>query len=103
MLDDEEATLQQLNELCGSENLFSYTRVPRRRVPVEVTPATSEQTHDAAIGNSGIDRGESVRSKILSHFIKGKISLTLMETVMMTRGARTPGESCKGGTKEEGC
>jgi hypothetical protein len=25
MLDDEEATLHQLNELCGSENLFSYT------------------------------------------------------------------------------
>jgi predicted aspartyl protease len=86
MLDAEEATLQQLNELCGSENMFSYTRVPRRRVPVEVTPTTSEQTHDATIGNSGIDRGESVRSKILSHFIKGKISLTPMETMMMIPG-----------------
>jgi predicted aspartyl protease len=86
MLDDEEATLQQLNELCGSENLFSYTRVPRRRVPVEVMPTTSEQTHDTTIGNSGIDRGESVKLKILSHFIKGKISLTPMETVMMIPG-----------------
>jgi len=86
MLDAEEATLQQLNELCGSENMFSYTRVPRRRVPVEVTPTTSEQTHDATIGNSGINRGESVRSKILSHFIKGKISLTPMETMMMIPG-----------------
>jgi hypothetical protein len=86
MLDDEEATLQQLNELCGSENLFSYTRVPRRRVPVEVMPTTSEQTHDTSIGNSGIDRGESVKLKILSHFIKGKISLTPMETVMMIPG-----------------
>ncbi len=29
---------------------------------------------------------ESVRSKILSHFIKGKVSLTPMETVMMIPG-----------------
>ncbi|CAN5967858.1 unnamed protein product [Sphagnum jensenii] len=39
LLNDEEATLQQLNKLCGSENVFSYTRVPRRRMPVEVAPA----------------------------------------------------------------
>jgi hypothetical protein len=36
LLNDEAATLQQLNKLCGSENLFFHTRVPRRRVPVEV-------------------------------------------------------------------
>jgi hypothetical protein len=38
MLSDEAATEQQLNKLCGDESLFSYTRVPRRRTPVEVTP-----------------------------------------------------------------
>jgi hypothetical protein len=38
MLDDEAATEQQLNRLCGNENAFSYTRVPRRRTPVDVTP-----------------------------------------------------------------
>jgi len=83
MLDDEEATLHQLNELCGSENLFSYTRIPRRRMPVEVTPAASGLTADATIERVGANWKESVKSKILSHFVKGKVSLTPMETVMM--------------------
>jgi len=86
MLDDEEATLHQLNELCGSENMFSYTRVPRRRIPVDVIPAASGPTPDATTKGTGANREESVRSKILSHFIKGKISLTPMETVMMIPG-----------------
>jgi len=37
LLNDEIATLQQLNKLCGDENLFSYTRMLKRRVPVDVT------------------------------------------------------------------
>jgi predicted aspartyl protease len=82
MLNDEEATLHQLNKLCGSENLFSYIRVPKRRMPVAVAPAAL----DAAIEGSRANREEYVRSKILSHFIKGKISLTPMETVMMIPG-----------------
>jgi hypothetical protein len=86
MLDDEEAILHQLNELCGGENLFSYTRVPRRRMPVEATPTAMERTPDHAIGGPGAIREESVKSKILSHFVKGKISLTSMETVMMIPG-----------------
>jgi len=36
LISDEATTLQQLNKLCGSENIFSHTRAPRRRVPVEV-------------------------------------------------------------------
>jgi len=83
MLDDEEATLHQLNELCGSENLFSYTRVPKRRNPVEVMPVASGLTADATIVGAEGNREGSVKSKILSYFIKGKISLTPMETVMM--------------------
>jgi hypothetical protein len=38
LLNDEEATMRQLNKLCGNENIFSYTRVPRRRMHVEVAP-----------------------------------------------------------------
>jgi predicted aspartyl protease len=38
---------------------------------------------NATIEGAGHNQEESVRLKILSHFIKGKISLTLMETVMM--------------------
>jgi hypothetical protein len=33
-----------------------------------------------------VNREDSIRSKILSHFVKGKISLTPMETVMMIPG-----------------
>jgi predicted aspartyl protease len=34
----------------------------------------------------GVNRETSVRSKILSHFIKGKISLSPMETILMIPG-----------------
>ncbi len=34
----------------------------------------------------GADRDATVRSKILSHFIKGKISLSPMETILMIPG-----------------
>ncbi len=30
--------MQQLNKLCGNENFFFYTRVPRKRMLVEVAP-----------------------------------------------------------------
>jgi hypothetical protein len=86
LLNDEEATLHQLNKLCGSENVFSYTRVPRTRMPVEVAPAGIVPLPETMVEGAGVNREESVRSKILSHFIKGKISLTPMETVMMIPG-----------------
>jgi hypothetical protein len=31
LLNDEEATMRQLNKLCGNENILSYTQIPRRR------------------------------------------------------------------------
>jgi len=83
LLNDEEATLHQLNKLCGSENIFSYIQVPRRRMPVEVAPAGTAPSPEITVEGAGVNREKSVRSKILSHFIKGKISLTPMETVMM--------------------
>jgi predicted aspartyl protease len=39
--------------------------------------------NEVAEDNIGMNRENVVRSKILSHFIKGKVSLTPMETVMM--------------------
>jgi hypothetical protein len=44
LLNDEEATMQQLNKLCKNENLFFYTRIPRRRMLVEVTPCGTIST-----------------------------------------------------------
>jgi hypothetical protein len=52
-------------------------------MPVETTPATSGLNPDQTIEGAGANWEESVRLKILSHFIKGKISLTPMETMMM--------------------
>ncbi len=53
---------------------------------MEVTPAASGLTADATIVGAEGNREGSVKSKILSHFIKGKISLTPMETMMMIPG-----------------
>jgi predicted aspartyl protease len=83
LLNDEEATMQQLNKLCGNENIFAYTRVPRRRMPVEVAPGVPVPHLEATGEGIGMNRENSVRSKILSHFIKGKISLMPIETVLM--------------------
>jgi hypothetical protein len=41
---------------------------------------------EVAKDSVGMNRKSSIRSKILSHFIQGKISLTPMETVMMIPG-----------------
>jgi len=83
LLNDEAATLQQLNELCGNENVFSHVRVPRRRLPVEMPLTNTVPSTDIAEDSTGMNREDSIKSKILSHFVKGKISLTPMETVMM--------------------
>jgi hypothetical protein len=86
LLNDEAATLQQLNELCGNENVFSHVRVPRRRLPVEMPPTNTVPSTDIAEDSIGMNQEDSIKSKILSHFVKGKISLTPMETVMMILG-----------------
>jgi hypothetical protein len=86
LLSDEAATLQQLNRLCGSENLFSHTRVPRRRVHVDVAAGGADPTPQIVGDGLGTDRDATIRSKILSHFIKGKISLSPMETILLIPG-----------------
>ncbi len=86
LLNDEEATLQQLNRLCGNENVFSYTQVPWRRIPVKVAPTGDVPSPEATGEGTGVSRETIVKSKILSHFIKGKISLSPMETVLMILG-----------------
>jgi hypothetical protein len=81
LLNDEAATEEQLNKLCGDENLFSYTLVSKRRTLVEVTQERAGPIPETA--GEGAGRDTLVKSKILSHFIKGKISLSPMETILM--------------------
>jgi hypothetical protein len=86
LLSDEEAMLQQLNRLCGNEKVFSYTRVPRGRVHVEVAPMTNAPSPEVEEEGVRMNRETTVKSKILSHFIKGKIALSPMEIVLMIPG-----------------
>ncbi|CAK9236260.1 unnamed protein product [Sphagnum troendelagicum] len=72
-----------LDEFCGNENVFSYTRIPRRRLPVEIPQAGARPATEAAEDDTIPNREGSIRLKILSHFIKGRVSLTPMETTMM--------------------
>jgi len=86
LLNDEEATRQQLNRLCGNQEVFSYTWVPRRRMPIEAAPTGNVPSLEAQGEGARVGRETIVKSKILSHFIKGKISLSPMETVLMIPG-----------------
>jgi hypothetical protein len=86
LLNDEEATMQQFNKLCGNDNFFSYIRVLRRRIPVNVALGRVVLTPKVAGEGVGVNWDTSVRSKILSHFIKGKISLSPMETIFIIPG-----------------
>jgi hypothetical protein len=86
LISDEVTTLQQLNKLCGNENIFSHVRVPRRRVPVEVATRGDVPTPKIVGDGLGVDRDVVVKSKILSHFIKGKVFLSPMETILLVPG-----------------
>jgi hypothetical protein len=50
---------------------------------VDVAPGGVVPTPKATRDGVGVNQDTSVKSKIFSHFIKGKISLSLMETILM--------------------
>jgi hypothetical protein len=54
LLNDEKVTMQQLNKFCRNENLFSYTRVPRRRIRVDVAPGGVIPNPEAAGDGAGV-------------------------------------------------
>jgi len=55
-------------------------------MPVEVATASTRPSLEAAKEGTRMNRENSVRSKILSHFIEGKISMTPMEIMLMVLG-----------------
>jgi len=57
--------------------------MPKRRTHVEVAPCGTMQTLEAAREGTRINKETLVRSKILSHFIKRKISFSPMEIILM--------------------
>jgi hypothetical protein len=48
-----------------------------------VAPTGNVPSLEAVREGTGMSRETTVKSKILSHFIKGKISLIPMETILM--------------------
>jgi hypothetical protein len=75
LVNDENATLEKLNCLCGTKHdIFTRTIIPRRHLLVE---STDEETpDDHGIGHVDVNRNPTIRSKILTHFIKGMTSLS---------------------------
>jgi hypothetical protein len=55
-------------------------------MPIEVAPTGNVPSPEIAREGTRVSRNMTVKSKILSHFIKGKISLSPMETVLMIPG-----------------
>jgi predicted aspartyl protease len=55
-------------------------------VPVDVTQGGAVPTPEAEGDGVSASRDTLVRSKILTHFIKGKVSLSPMETILMIPG-----------------
>jgi len=60
--------------------------MPRRRTLVDVAPRGVAPLPEAEREGVGANRDTSLRSKILSHFIKGKIALSPMETILVIPG-----------------
>jgi len=60
--------------------------MPGRRTPIDVAPGGVVPIPEAEREGVGANRDTSMRSKILSHFIKGKIPLFPMETILMIPG-----------------
>ncbi len=77
-----------LDRICGNNHdLFSHTKVLRRSLPLDTTtnePESVELPLNYLSGKKelGVRFEETIRSKILTRFIKGRISLTLMETII---------------------
>ncbi len=75
LVDDEEAMLEQLNRLCGAKHdVLLRTKIPK--ICLHVEPLKGETTDEQEIGKVEIKKNSTEKSKIFTHFIKGKIYLS---------------------------
>jgi hypothetical protein len=62
---------------------FPHVKVPKKNVPIDVAPNVERENLGAKCDGNDIhleiDKSNNTRSKIISHFIKGKISFDPME------------------------
>jgi len=69
LLNNGETTMQQLNKLCGNENIFSHTRAPRRKMPVKVTTGGDVPFPEVVEGVT-IRQGLGVDEKVSSTIVQ---------------------------------
>jgi hypothetical protein len=86
LVNDEDVTLTKLNRLCGMKNnAFSRTRIPSCRNPIvfpEIDRNEEEPIEDGVETQSSVGEITNItKSKILTHFLKGKISFVPLETI----------------------
>jgi hypothetical protein len=87
MVNDKETTLVEFNCLYGvKHNIFFGIKMPKRKLHVQalIFGKGSKEIHEDESKEARIDG--SIRSKVLSHFVKGKKSLTTMETILIVLG-----------------
>lgn len=81
-VDDEKVMLEKLNRLCGANHdAFTGAKIPRRHILVEAV--NGKTVDDCKVGHVDLSRSSTTRSKIFMHFMKGKISLSPMETILV--------------------
>jgi len=81
-VDNEKAMLEKLNRLCGAKHdVFTKAKIPRRHILVKVV--NGKTVDDWKVGHVDLSKSSTTRSKIFMHFIKGKISLSPMETILV--------------------
>jgi len=72
-VDDEDAMLEELNKLRATKHdVFTKVKIPRRCLFIEAANEKTADDHEA--DHVDINTSSIVRSKIFTHFIKGKIS-----------------------------
>jgi len=91
LVNDEKATLTELNKICGANHhLSSKNKIPKKRLPMETNEAKGivEQAQGIEAGDKTreVVPNFGARSKNLLHFMKGWISLTPMEIIMKIPG-----------------
>jgi len=88
LVNDEKTTLAKLNQLCGANNnVFSGTKIPKQRnlvVAPEVDRNKEKVVEKGGVTQRRFGNEMSItKSKILTHFLKGKISFTPLEAILI--------------------
>lgn len=89
LVNDETTTLEQFSHLCGTKHDLLWhqdTKIENANRNENVRGGKSKGKNHGWYVTTSAMKERSSRSKILTHFIKNKISLSLMETILSILG-----------------